>query len=139
MSKKFKRQDYFRYKKLGAKWRRPKGRQSKMRKAKAGNHKTPSVGFRGPMAGRYKISGKIPVVVRGLPDIGKLDGEKIAIISSGIGMKKMLQVSEELEKRKIAIANPKRVKKAIRLKKNSEKKSSSVHGNSKKSNESESK
>ena len=32
MAKRFKRQEYARYKKLGDKWRKPRGRTSKMRR-----------------------------------------------------------------------------------------------------------
>ena len=35
-NKRFKRQEYARYKKLGIKWRRPRGKTSKMRRYEAG-------------------------------------------------------------------------------------------------------
>ncbi|WP_461461273.1 eL32 family ribosomal protein, partial [Methanobrevibacter sp.] len=45
MSKQFKRQEYARYKKLGDKWRKPRGRTSKMRRYEAGKPKMPAIGY----------------------------------------------------------------------------------------------
>ena len=50
MSKDFKRQEYARYKKLGTKWRRPRGKTSKMRRYEAGKPAMPSIGYRTPRA-----------------------------------------------------------------------------------------
>ena len=52
MSKDFKRQEYARYKKLGTKWRRPRGETSKMRRYEAGKPAMPSIGYRTPRATR---------------------------------------------------------------------------------------
>ena len=50
MSKQFKRQEYARYKKLGTKWRRPRGKTSKMRRYEAGKPAMPAIGYRTPKA-----------------------------------------------------------------------------------------
>ena len=50
MSKDFKRQEYARYKKLGIKWRRPRGKTSKMRRYEAGKPDMPAIGYRTPRA-----------------------------------------------------------------------------------------
>ena len=41
-NKRFKRQEYARYKKLGIKWRRPRGKTSKMRRYEAGKPDMPA-------------------------------------------------------------------------------------------------
>ena len=43
-NKRFKRQEYARYKKLGIKWRRPRGKTSKMRRYEAGKPDMPAIG-----------------------------------------------------------------------------------------------
>ncbi len=48
--KRFKRQEYARYKKLGIKWRRPRGKTSKMRRYEAGKPDMPAIGYRTPRA-----------------------------------------------------------------------------------------
>ncbi len=117
MSKDFRRQDYHRYKKLGKKWRKPKGRQSKLRRGKAGNSPKPSIGFRTERKDRYKISGKLPVVVNNINDLKKITEEKVAVISGKIGLRKLSVILKEAEKRKIAIVNTKRKKKVERREK----------------------
>ena len=42
-NKRFKRQEYARYKKLGIKWRRPRGKTSKMRRYEAGKPDMPAI------------------------------------------------------------------------------------------------
>ena len=49
-NKRFKRQEYARYKKLGIKWRRPRGKTSKMRRYEAGKPDMPAIGYRTPRA-----------------------------------------------------------------------------------------
>ena len=44
-NKRFKRQEYARYKKLGIKWRRPRGKTSKMRRYEAGKPDMPAIGY----------------------------------------------------------------------------------------------
>ena len=51
-NKRFKRQEYARYKKLGIKWRRPRGKTSKMRRYEAGKPDMPAIGYRTPRAVR---------------------------------------------------------------------------------------
>ena len=49
---KFKRENYFRLKRLQTSWRRPKGIDSKMRHKLKGKRKSPGTGYRNPRAVR---------------------------------------------------------------------------------------
>ena len=70
MSKDFKRQEYARYKKLGTKWRRPRGKTSKMRRYEAGKPAMPSIGYRTPRATRgLHPSGYKDVLVNNMKEL----------------------------------------------------------------------
>ncbi|MBI3190422.1 hypothetical protein HYZ41_01825 [archaeon] len=59
MSKRFKSQDHFRYKRLGKRWRRPVGWQSKLRLKKGGSGMSVAVGYRSPVVSRGKVEDNI--------------------------------------------------------------------------------
>ncbi|MDR0900943.1 MAG: 50S ribosomal protein L32e [Methanobrevibacter sp.] len=101
MKKKFKRQEYARYKKLGIKWRRPRGKTSKMRRYEAGKPAMPSIGYGSPKTTRgLHPSGFKDVLVKNMSDLESLDPETEAgRISATIGKKKkemMLDKASEL-------------------------------------------
>ena len=101
MSKDFKRQEYARYKKLGTKWRRPRGKTSKMRRYEAGKPAMPSIGYRTPRATRgLHPSGYKDVLVCNMKELEALDAEtEAARISASIGKRKkalMLEKASEL-------------------------------------------
>ena len=76
MSKDFKRQEYARYKKLGIKWRRPRGKTSKMRRYEAGKAAMPSIGYRTPRATRgLHPSGFNDVLVENVEQVKALNPE----------------------------------------------------------------
>ena len=100
-NKRFKRQEYARYKKLGTKWRRPRGKTSKMRRYEAGKPAMPSIGYRTPRATRgLHPSGYKDVLVNNMKELEALDGEtEAARISATIGKRKkelMLEKASEL-------------------------------------------
>jgi LSU ribosomal protein L32E len=86
----FRRQEWFRYKKLGDSWRRPKGKHSKMREHRG--YRPPNVdsGFRGPRAVRYlHPSGYRDVLVHNVKDLESLNPETDAVrIASSVGKRK---------------------------------------------------
>lgn len=88
--RKFLRQDYFRYKRLGKKWRRPKGLQSKQRIKKAGSGFRPRIGY--GSFGRKKIV--LIKNVNELSDVKKTD-EIIYLISSSVGTRKKIEISKK--------------------------------------------
>ena len=97
----FKRQEYARYKKLGIKWRRPRGKTSKMRRYEAGKPDMPAIGYRTPRAIRdLHPSGYNDVLVHNLQELEDLDpATDAARISASIGKRKkalMLEKASEL-------------------------------------------
>lgn len=101
MNKRFKRQEYSRYKKLGIKWRRPRGKTSKMRRYEAGKPAMPSIGYRTPKATRgLHPSGYKEVLVHNMAELENIDPvTESGRISATIGKKKkevMLNKASEL-------------------------------------------
>jgi large subunit ribosomal protein L32e len=101
MKKKFKRQEYARYKKLGIKWRRPRGKTSKMRRYEAGKPAMPAIGYGSPKIERgLHPSGFKDVLVRNMSELENLDPDTEAgRISASVGKKKkeiMLTKASEL-------------------------------------------
>lgn len=122
--KKFKRQQWW-IKRLGEKWRKPKGRQSKLRKQVKGRPKLPKIGFRKPKEerGKIKINDKLyePVLIKNVNDLKKINpGKQIGIVASGVGKKKREEIAKEAEKLGVRLLNLKIKKK--KKKKESEKK-----------------
>lgn len=113
MSKDFKPQDYFRYKKLGKRWRKPKGLQSKMRSDIKGAGKRVKVGYRTEKKMRGLVRGLVKSkVVYSRKDIESLQKDEAIILASSLGKKKILEIAKEAEKRKISILNTKSVQSA---------------------------
>ena len=81
----FRQQGYTRYKKLGTRWRKPKGSQSKMRKCKKSHAKMPNIGFG---SGKKET---IPVIFNE-NDIGN---NKKVIFGSFVGKKKRTALAEK--------------------------------------------
>ena len=87
---KFRRQNWFRYKRLGEKWRRPRGIHSKMRRHFKYRIPVVQVGFRGPASVRgLHPSGFEEVLVYNPKNLDQIDPKAQAIrISSKVGDKK---------------------------------------------------
>lgn len=107
MAKRFKRQEYARYKKLGDKWRKPRGRTSKMRRYEAGKPDMPAIGYGTPKDTRYlHPSGYKDVLVRNLKELENLDpATEAARLSSSIGKNKKSQMLEKASKLGIKVLN----------------------------------
>jgi large subunit ribosomal protein L32e len=107
MSKNFKSQDYFRYPRLGMKWRRPKGRQSKLREKKGGSGRVVAIGYGTKKDIKNTYNGMHFSVVHSLKD---LDAAKEAIIiSSTLGLKKTKVVAEKAKQMNLVILNKKKL------------------------------
>lgn len=109
MSKDFQRRDSVRYLKLGKKkrkvpWRKPKGRDNKMRLSMSGYPKTVSVGYKTPKIQAGKIDNLTPILVHNLNEIDNLPKDSIAIIAR-VGAKKKLTLIKSLNEKKIRILN----------------------------------
>ncbi len=109
MSKRFRTQDSKRYKKLGMRWRRPVGSQSKLRKRKAGAGMKVSIGY-----GTPKRQGV--VLIRNEADFLQ-DCSAGVLLASGVGSKKVKILAEKAKELNIVILNRKKVKRALRMEK----------------------
>ena len=97
----FKRQEWFRYKKLGLKWRKPKGKTSKTRRYEKGKPAMPSIGYASPRATRgLHPSGYQDVLVHNIQELENLDPAiQAGRISATVGKRKkevMLTKAKEL-------------------------------------------
>ena len=76
---KFIRQESWRYDRLAENWRKPKGKDNKMRKQKSGMPAIVKVGYRGPRAARgLHPSGYIDNLIHNTAELDKLDPKKDA-------------------------------------------------------------
>jgi len=102
---KFLRRTWDRYNKLGKGrkkkqvWRRPKGRDNKMREKRKGYPIVVSVGYKKKMSERKHIR-----VVRNIEDLEKIKKNEMVIIGS-IGKKKKTEIAKKATKMKISIQN----------------------------------
>ena len=103
----FKRQNWFRYKRLGDKWRRPRGIHSKMRRHF--KYRIPVVrsGFRGPASVRgLHPSGFEEVLVNNLKEVDNVDAKTQAIrIASTVGDKKREMIVTKADELGIRVFN----------------------------------
>ncbi len=102
---KFLRRNWNRHNKLGKKskkkqvWRRPKGRDNKMRERRKGYPIVVSVGYK-----KKKSEKKIVRVIRNIEDLEKIAKNEIIIIGN-IGKKKKIEIAKKATKMKIPIQN----------------------------------
>ena len=94
MARKFRRQEWFRYKRLGEKWRRPKGKDSKMRLGRKGKPPLVSVGYRKKRELRgLHPSGLQEVLVHSPDQLRKIDPRTQAVrVASAVGRKKREEI-----------------------------------------------
>ncbi|MGC8691725.1 MAG: 50S ribosomal protein L32e [Thermoplasmata archaeon] len=103
----FLRQEWFRYKKLGKAWRRPKGKHSKMRERK--KYRPPMVdsGYRGPKKVRgLHPSGYRDILVYNVKQLMEINPEMDAIrIAGSVGKRKRKEIYERAKSLGIKILN----------------------------------
>ena len=110
MPKKFLRRSTDRYSKLGKgrkkkqKWKKPTGRDNKMREKRRGYPKVVSIGYRTEKKNRGKIRNKEPMVVRNIMELEKIKENQIAIIGK-VGKKKRLEIVKKAQEKEIEIQN----------------------------------
>ena len=106
---KFIRQDFHKNKRLKLKWRRPRGKDSKLRKEKRGKGKTPKIGYKNPKEIRGLINGYKPIRIENPKELSKINPKTEAIIiSKNVGRKKRNEIIREANKLKITILNPRK-------------------------------
>ena len=103
----FKRQNWFRYKRLGEKWRRPRGIHSKMSRQFKYRIPVVQVGFRGPASVRgLHPSGFEEVLVHNTKEVENVNPETQAVrISSTVGDKKRELIVKKADELKIRVFN----------------------------------
>lgn len=103
----FKRQEWFRYQRLGEKWRKPKGIHSKMRRHLSYRPPVVSIGFRGPkMVRDYHPSGFQEVLVYNAGQVEKVDPKVQAIrIGGTVGGRKRMAITEKADELGIRVLN----------------------------------
>jgi large subunit ribosomal protein L32e len=112
MSKRFVRQEANTYSKIGKnvkkrqKWRRPTGRDSKMRLKRKSYPATVKVGYKTAKKELGKIQGMKPVLIHNLHELNNLGKGSVAILAR-IGAKKKLEIIKHAQDKKIKILNVK--------------------------------
>jgi len=105
---KFRRQEWFRFKRLGEVWRKPRGRDSKMRVGIRGKPAMPSVGYRLPKRLRgLHPSGMVEVLVHNPGELRRVDpSRQVVRIASAVGGLKRKQILELAKELKVRVLNP---------------------------------
>ncbi|AGB04984.1 ribosomal protein L32E [Aciduliprofundum sp. MAR08-339] len=104
----FRRQEWFRYKRLGDAWRRPKGKHSKMREHKGYRPPVVDSGYRGPKKVRgLHPSGFREVLVYNPRELEGINPEREAIrIASRVGVRKRMEIEKKAKEMNIRVLNP---------------------------------
>ena len=105
---KFRRQEWARYARLGEKWRKPRGRDSKMRLRMSGRPSIVAVGYRQPKGVRgVHPSGLIEVLVNHPRDLESIDARRQAVrIASGVGGRKRERILTRARELHLKVLNP---------------------------------
>ncbi|MCL1810655.1 MAG: 50S ribosomal protein L32e [Methanomassiliicoccaceae archaeon] len=103
----FKRQEWFRYSKLGEKWRKPKGIHSKMKRRLKRRPPMVDIGFRGPAAARgLHPSGFEEVLVYNVDGLEGIDPKAQAVrIGGTVGTKKRIAIEDRAAELGIRVLN----------------------------------
>lgn len=121
----FLRRGWFRYSKLGKRrknkqvWKRPSGRDNKMREKRRGYPAVVSIGYGRSKKEKGLIEGKKPVKIMNLKDLEKIGKIEIGILGK-VGKKKRLEIAKISDEKGIRILNL-NAKKILKKEKNKEK------------------
>ncbi len=118
----FRRQESWRYKRVGDTWRRPHGIDSKMRKKVKGWPASPTTGYRSPKKTRgLHPSGFVETRVHSVEDLGGIDPELQAIrIARTVGGRKRVEILALAEEKGIHVLNPRTIREPEELKESAE-------------------
>jgi len=107
---KFLRRDSARYSKFGngkgkkAKYRKPTGRDNKMREGIKGKAPTVSIGYRSNKKTRGLFDSKSPVLVMNIKDLEKIKEKEIGFVGK-VGQKKRIEIAKKAKEMKIILKN----------------------------------
>ena len=85
-------------------WRRPTGRDNKMREKRRGYPAVVSVGYKTDKNESGLIEGKKPVIVNNIKELAKIQKNEIVILGS-IGNKKKIEIINKAKEMKVEIKN----------------------------------
>jgi large subunit ribosomal protein L32e len=104
----FVRQESWRYDRLAQNWRKPKGKDNKMRRQVSGVPRIVKIGYRGPKYARgLHPSGYTDNIVYNVNDLYKLDPNKDAArLAHTVGARKRKQIISQATSMHIKILNP---------------------------------
>lgn len=108
--KKFIRGNYRQYSKLGLrrknkqKYRKGKGIDNKMRLKIKGHLRNIEIGYKSEKKDRFKVNGKVAVLVHNLDELKKVGKDEVVVIAK-IGNKKRKEIADYAQKHKISLLN----------------------------------
>lgn len=109
MKNRFLRRDWNKIIRLGRrkklKWRKQKGRHSKIRQGWKGYSKMPTVGYKSPRKTRGFVENKKTFMINNIQDLSRIKINEIGIISSTIGKRKKIELAKKALEMKIHLAN----------------------------------
>jgi large subunit ribosomal protein L32e len=107
----FVRQESWRYDRLAENWRKPKGKDNKMRRQVSGVPQIVKVGYRGPKHARgLHPSGYTDNIIFNVNDLNKLDPQKDAArLAHTVGARKRKEIISQATNMQIKILNPGKV------------------------------
>lgn len=85
-------------------WRRPTGRDNKMRDKRRGYPAVVSVGYKKEVGSRGKLQEKIPKFVKNIKDLEKIKKNEIAVLGN-VGKKKKIEIVTKAKEMKINFHN----------------------------------
>ncbi|MGB9708339.1 MAG: eL32 family ribosomal protein [Candidatus Pacearchaeota archaeon] len=106
----FLRKDSFKKSKLGKrrkkkqKWRRPRGRHSKLREKRTGHMIQPSIGWGSPRDIKGLVRELKPKLIYNLQDLENVKGDEIGVIGK-IGKRKKIEIIEKASVKNIKLLN----------------------------------
>jgi len=108
----FVRQESWRYKRVKSSWRRPKGKDSKMRLEIGGWPKSVKIGYRSPRKIRgFHPSGLKELIVHRPEELDSVNPAEFAVrIAHGVGSRKRIKILDKAEELDIKVLNPGGVK-----------------------------
>lgn len=107
---KFLRRTWSRYAKLGKGrkkkqvWRKPTGRDNKMREKRRGYPAVVSIGYSTDKEARGKLKEKTPITINNVNDLEKIGKNEIGVIGN-VGKKKKLDIAKKAKEKKIELYN----------------------------------
>ncbi|MBI4017948.1 MAG: 50S ribosomal protein L32e [Candidatus Aenigmarchaeota archaeon] len=105
MSEDFKRQMWW-MKKLGKNWRRPRGKQNKLRQEKKAKGRLPTVGYRTPRAERgLHPSGLHELTAFNVADVAAATAAHAVRIGGTVGTRKRLEIIKACDARGVRVLN----------------------------------